>query len=156
MSNVVVLYPSIAAGQLTPMMAPAKVFLERGFAVTVALLDDPISLPTMSSTIERVVASQSHPSVSFHSSVPRAPPSPPASTTYSGTSPSYASATSSSATFSAPGLCAPLSSTRSPSMPVKCQRSSAYRPTSSSPQVPAFSPSTSAPPAPFVPCQDAS
>ncbi|KAL5202559.1 hypothetical protein ABZP36_013511 [Zizania latifolia] len=63
MSNVV-LYPSIAAGHLTPMMELAKVFLERGFTVTVALLDDPMSPPTMSSTIERVVAS--HPSVSFH------------------------------------------------------------------------------------------
>uniref|UniRef100_A0A0D9WIW1 UDP-glycosyltransferases domain-containing protein n=1 Tax=Leersia perrieri TaxID=77586 RepID=A0A0D9WIW1_9ORYZ len=63
-TNNVVLYPCTAVGHLTPMMELAKVFLEHGYTVTVALLDDPLNPPVMSSNIEHVVAS--HPSVSFH------------------------------------------------------------------------------------------
>uniref|UniRef100_A0A0D9WIW0 Uncharacterized protein n=1 Tax=Leersia perrieri TaxID=77586 RepID=A0A0D9WIW0_9ORYZ len=62
--NNVVLYPCTAVGHLTPMMELAKVFLERGYTVTVALLDDPLNTPIMSANIERVIAS--HPSVSFY------------------------------------------------------------------------------------------
>ncbi|KAF0927271.1 hypothetical protein E2562_031476 [Oryza meyeriana var. granulata] len=63
--NNVVLYPSPAVGHLTPMMELGKLFHERGFAVTVVLLDDSrMCTPTVYSAIERVVAS--HPFVSVH------------------------------------------------------------------------------------------
>uniref|UniRef100_J3M931 Glycosyltransferase n=1 Tax=Oryza brachyantha TaxID=4533 RepID=J3M931_ORYBR len=62
--NNVVLYPATAVGHLTPMMELARVFLELGYTVSVALIDDPLSTPVMNSAVERAVAS--HPSVSFH------------------------------------------------------------------------------------------
>ncbi|CAO2194611.1 unnamed protein product [Urochloa humidicola] len=70
----VVLYPGLGVGHLTPMVELAKVFLQHGAAVTVALVEPPVSSPFFSAAVARAEAS--NPSVTFHV-LPPPPPPPP-------------------------------------------------------------------------------
>ncbi|KAF8696338.1 hypothetical protein HU200_037245 [Digitaria exilis] len=79
MKKNVVLYPSLGVGHLTPMVELAKLFLQHGVAVTVAIPEPPVKAPDFSATVARVAAS--NPSVAFH--VLQAPPQPSVSTTTS-------------------------------------------------------------------------
>ncbi|CAL4947567.1 unnamed protein product [Urochloa decumbens] len=73
MTKTVVLYPGLGAGHLTPMLQLAKLFLQHGVAVTVALVEPPVKTPDFSATVARAAAS--NPSISFHVLPP--PPQPP-------------------------------------------------------------------------------
>ncbi|CAO2166304.1 unnamed protein product [Urochloa humidicola] len=78
MTKSVVLYPGLGVGHLTPMVALAKVFVQHGAAVTVALVEPPVKSPDFSAVVARAAAS--NPSVTFHvlPSPPSPPPQPPA------------------------------------------------------------------------------
>ncbi|RCV27234.1 hypothetical protein SEVIR_5G311100v4 [Setaria viridis] len=71
MKKSVVLYPGLGVGHLTPMVELAKVFLQHGAAVTVALVEPPTKSPDFSAAVARAAAS--NPSVTFHVLPPPAP-----------------------------------------------------------------------------------
>ncbi|KAJ1285266.1 hypothetical protein BS78_03G267100 [Paspalum vaginatum] len=71
----VVLYPGMGVGHLTPMVELAKVFLQHGVAVTVALIEPPTKSPDFSAVVARAAAA--NPSVTYHV-LPPPPPPPPA------------------------------------------------------------------------------
>ncbi|KAL6616008.1 hypothetical protein ACP70R_038278 [Stipagrostis hirtigluma subsp. patula] len=71
MKKTVVLYPGLGVGHLTPMVALAKVFLQHGVDVTVALVEPPVKSPDFSAAVARATAS--NPSVTFHV-LPSPPP----------------------------------------------------------------------------------
>ncbi|CAL4954693.1 unnamed protein product [Urochloa decumbens] len=71
----VVLYPGLGVGHLTPMVALAKVFLQHGAAVTVALVEPHVKAPDFSAVVARAEAA--NPSVTFHV-LPPPPPEPAA------------------------------------------------------------------------------
>jgi hypothetical protein len=68
MKKAVVLYPGLGAGPLMPMVELANVFVQRGVAVTVALVKPPLDFPAVV-----VRAAASNPSISFHV-LPAPPP----------------------------------------------------------------------------------
>ncbi|CAO2178371.1 unnamed protein product [Urochloa humidicola] len=70
----VVLYPGLGVGHLTPMVALAKVFVQHGAAVTVALVEPPVKSPDFSAVVAR--AETSNPFVTFHVLAPPPPPPP--------------------------------------------------------------------------------
>jgi hypothetical protein len=76
MTKSVVLYPGLGIGHLTPMVELAKVFLQHGAAVTVALVEPPIKSPEFSAAVARAAAS--NPSVTFHVLPPPPQPAAPA------------------------------------------------------------------------------
>ncbi|CAO2197724.1 unnamed protein product [Urochloa humidicola] len=73
MTKTVVLYPGLGAGHLTPMLQLAKLFLQHGVAVTVALVEPPVKAPDFSAGVARAAAS--NPSINFHVLKPAAAPS---------------------------------------------------------------------------------
>ncbi|KAL6845109.1 hypothetical protein ACP4OV_024604 [Aristida adscensionis] len=78
MKKTVVLYPGLGVGHLTPMVQLAKLFLQHGVDVTVALVEPPTKAPEFSAAVARAAAS--NPSITFHvlpppSSAPVADPS---------------------------------------------------------------------------------
>jgi hypothetical protein len=76
MKKSVVLYPGLGVGHLTPMIQLAKVFLQHGVDVTVALVEPPVKAPDFSAVVARAAAS--NPSIPFHVLPP--PPSAPGGT----------------------------------------------------------------------------
>jgi hypothetical protein len=60
----VVLYPGLGVGHLTPMVQLAKLFLQHGVDVTVALVEPPVKAPDFSAVVARATAS--NPSITFH------------------------------------------------------------------------------------------
>ncbi|KAL6616015.1 hypothetical protein ACP70R_038285 [Stipagrostis hirtigluma subsp. patula] len=73
MKQTVVLYPGVGVGHVGPMTQLAKVFLERGYDVTMVLIEPPIkSTDSGAGFIERVAAS--NPSITFHVLPPIPPP----------------------------------------------------------------------------------
>ncbi|EHA8590813.1 UDP-glycosyltransferase 88F3 [Cocos nucifera] len=72
MKEMVVLYPAMGMGHLTPMVELAKLFLREGLAVTVLVVDPSSSAPFIAA------ASAAHPSLFFHR-VPTASLSPDSS-----------------------------------------------------------------------------
>ncbi|GJN17754.1 hypothetical protein PR202_gb04850 [Eleusine coracana subsp. coracana] len=73
----VVLCPGLGVGHLTPMVQLAKLFVQHGVAVTVALVEPPVKSLDISAAVARAAAS--NPSVTFHVLPPPPPPPPPAS-----------------------------------------------------------------------------
>ncbi|GJN17758.1 hypothetical protein PR202_gb04854 [Eleusine coracana subsp. coracana] len=71
MGKTVVLYPGPGVGHLTPMVELAKVFLQHGVAVTVALAEPQAKTSHFSDAVARAAAS--NPSVVFHVLTPPAP-----------------------------------------------------------------------------------
>ncbi|RCV27235.1 hypothetical protein SETIT_5G308500v2 [Setaria italica] len=76
MTKTVVLYPGLGVGHLTPMVELAKLFLQHGVAVTVALVEPPVKAPDFSAAVARAAAS--NPSITFHVLPPLAADAPPA------------------------------------------------------------------------------
>ncbi|XP_014758491.2 UDP-glycosyltransferase 88A1-like [Brachypodium distachyon] len=75
MKKTVVLYPGLGVGHLVPMVELAKVFLDHGLAVAVALVE-PADSPAASAFSAAVArAKASNPSVAFHV-LPPPPPAP--------------------------------------------------------------------------------
>ncbi|KAL5226736.1 hypothetical protein ABZP36_015001 [Zizania latifolia] len=72
MERNVVLYPGLGVGHLVPMVELAKVFLQHGVAVTVALVEPPSETLEFYAAVARIAAS--NPAVTFH----ELPPPPPA------------------------------------------------------------------------------
>jgi hypothetical protein len=64
MKKTVVLYPGLGVGHLTPMVQLAKLFLQHGVDVTVALVETPVKAPDFSAVVARAAAS--NPSITFH------------------------------------------------------------------------------------------
>ncbi|TVU35832.1 hypothetical protein EJB05_17739, partial [Eragrostis curvula] len=81
MKKTVVLYPGLGVGHLTPMVQLAKVFVQHGVAVIVALVEPPFKSDDFSAVVARATAS--NPSVTFHVLPPPPPPSSPADSTSS-------------------------------------------------------------------------
>ncbi|KAL6616013.1 hypothetical protein ACP70R_038283 [Stipagrostis hirtigluma subsp. patula] len=78
MKKTVVLYPGLGVGHLTPMVQLAKVFLQHGVDVTVALVEPPTAAPEFTAVVARAAAS--NPSITFHV-LPRPPPAAPGDST---------------------------------------------------------------------------
>ncbi|KAL6845108.1 hypothetical protein ACP4OV_024603 [Aristida adscensionis] len=72
MKKTAVLYPGLGVGHLTPMVALAKVFLQHGVDVAVALVEPPVMSPDFAAAVARAAAS--NPAVTFH--VLPQPPTP--------------------------------------------------------------------------------
>ncbi|XP_066338075.1 anthocyanidin 5,3-O-glucosyltransferase-like [Miscanthus floridulus] len=66
MKKTVVLYPGLGAGHLMPMIELAKVFVQHGVAVTVALVKPPSELGALDFPAVVACAAASNPSISFH------------------------------------------------------------------------------------------
>ncbi|CAD6257058.1 unnamed protein product [Miscanthus lutarioriparius] len=66
MKKTVVLYPGLGAGHLIPMIELAKVFVQHGVAVTVALVKPPSELGALDFPAVVACAAASNPSISFH------------------------------------------------------------------------------------------
>ncbi|XP_006644666.1 anthocyanidin 5,3-O-glucosyltransferase-like [Oryza brachyantha] len=79
----VVLYPGLGVGHLVPMVELAKVFLQHGLAVTVALVKPPLESLEFSATVARFAAA--NPSINFHV-LPPPPPAAPVDSGSDGTS----------------------------------------------------------------------
>ncbi|RCV27230.1 hypothetical protein SETIT_5G308100v2 [Setaria italica] len=71
MDKTVVLYPGLGVGHLTPMVQLAKLFVQHGVAVTVALVEPQVELASFSAVVARAAAT--NPSVTFHVLPPPAP-----------------------------------------------------------------------------------
>uniref|UniRef100_J3L3T3 Glycosyltransferase n=1 Tax=Oryza brachyantha TaxID=4533 RepID=J3L3T3_ORYBR len=80
----VVLYPGIGVGHLVPMIELAKVFLQHGLAVTVALVKPPLEPLDFSATVARFAAA--NPSINFHVLPSPPPAAAPAGSGSDGTS----------------------------------------------------------------------
>ncbi|XP_066339976.1 anthocyanidin 5,3-O-glucosyltransferase-like [Miscanthus floridulus] len=66
MKKTVVLYPGLGAGHVMPMIELAKVFVQHGVAVTVALVKPPSELGALDFPAVVACAAASNPSISFH------------------------------------------------------------------------------------------
>jgi hypothetical protein len=64
MDKTVVLYPGLGVGHLTPMVQLAKLFVQHGVAVTVALVEPQVESASFSAVVARAAAT--NPSVTFH------------------------------------------------------------------------------------------
>ncbi|KAL6845111.1 hypothetical protein ACP4OV_024606 [Aristida adscensionis] len=71
----VVLYPGAGVGHIVPMAELAKVFVKHGFDVTVVLVPPPVkSADFGGDVVDRIAASNSNPSITFHVLPPIPPP----------------------------------------------------------------------------------